>query len=94
MKQFKTSDIVKVRLTVHGIDRHREVYEENFKTWKHATYAPPKVDKEGLSEWRMWDLMVTFGDMFCQGCDRPFEFIVMDDEIITDYQWEEDDIDY
>lgn len=71
--KFNINDYVKVKLTDHGREIHKQQYEQWFKDMPWYEYTPPQEDAEGWSKWQMWDLMQTFGAVLYNGCKLPFE---------------------
>jgi hypothetical protein len=73
MVPLNINEGVRVKLTLRGLqilhDRHEELRPRVAKwpEWK----APP-VDKDGWSEFQLWDLMQKFGEHVVMGGPLPF----------------------
>lgn len=76
---FNINETVKIRLTDYGRQLHRADWEEWNKQLPKAfhEYHPPKEDKNGWSQWQMWDLMKQFGNHCGLGCRPPFETTIL-----------------
>jgi hypothetical protein len=70
--KFNINSTVKVRLTDHGRQVHKEMWLMAFSglNWP---YKPPIEDEEGYSSWRLWILMKMFGSEFKLGAKPCFE---------------------
>ena len=75
---FNINHIIKIKITEHGyecIKKEQEKFElligEKLK--KNWLLYDHKKDKNGWSEWQLWDLMHTFGNYIYLGCKAPFE---------------------
>lgn len=67
LARFNVNDYVRVKLTQHGFDVHRQEFEEFwFARAKHPAikYEPPKVDSYGFCKFQLWSFMRTFGYAF------------------------------
>jgi hypothetical protein len=71
------NDHVLVRLTSHGLKKHRKQYDAlaacfgGRLSWK---YTRPKVDADGWSRWQLHDLIRTFGPVMpFTASPLPFE---------------------
>ena len=73
-KVLNVNDTVRVKLTDHGRAFHAKDYA-NFQLTAGTTmpYTPPKEDAEGWSQWKLWQLMYSFGPHMCLGGALYFE---------------------
>ena len=61
--RLNVNDRVRIRLTRRG----RQILAVNGRAiW-------PKEDRDGYSEWQLWELFELFGDKIYLGCETPFE---------------------
>jgi hypothetical protein len=68
--RFNINDRVRVKLTDLGRKIHRENWEPIVAP---RAYHPRDEDKDGWSEWQMWELMNMFGPHLANGSPVPFE---------------------
>jgi hypothetical protein len=79
---FNINEYVKVRLTDHGREIHRQSYDRLMEKlrlnydYKPFRYTPPEEDDEGYSEWQLWVLMQEFGPHVYNGCKPCFETMI------------------
>ncbi len=74
MYELNIDDIVKVKLTSHGIEELKRQYDSLPKCHPElAKFKPPEVDEEGFSEFRLDDLMSYLGRMLTLDDPHPFE---------------------
>lgn len=69
--KFNISNYVRVRLTDHG----RQIHKQNTEAYGlgGVYYRPPVEDDQGWSKWQLWDLMSVFGHSISLGCELPFD---------------------
>lgn len=79
--KFNVNNHVKVKLTEVGKKHAKEKYLKLFNYNPPYEYSEPTEDVDGYSEWQLWELMATFGDILYNGCKIPFETII---EIVVD----------
>lgn len=73
---FNMNDHVKVKLTPHGKQLHRQQYDDLVKRCGGCppfAYSPVKEDGQGWSKWQLRELMNRFGKHVYNGCEPPFE---------------------
>lgn len=74
MPHINLNDRVKVKLTAHG---RATLAADHAAFWKAAgrdmPYVPPKEDRDGWSEWQLWDLMQRLGPHTGLACVLPIE---------------------
>ena len=82
MIKFNINDHVKVKLTdlgkdiyLHQYDRINKVYSNYSKTI--LTPSNPKVDKDGYTDFQLWELMQLYGQHLHMGTKLPFETEIM-----------------
>lgn len=72
--EFNINNKVRVKLTEEG---HRILKRNHDRFWRllepKQGYDPPVEDKNGFSDWQMWELMREFGPDLYNGCKVPFE---------------------
>lgn len=70
--KFNINSIVKVKLTDHGRQVHKEMWLRAFSglNWP---YKPPIEDEDGYSSWRLLILMKIFGSEFKFDGKKCFE---------------------
>ena len=68
------NDKVRVRPAAHGGAILRENYENLWRDTPRAApvFTLPNEDKDGYSEWQLWDLIKQFGQHLWNGCRIPF----------------------
>jgi len=78
MIKFNINDHVKVKLTdlgkdiyLHQYDRINKVYSNYSKTI--LTPSNPKVDKDGYTDFQLWELMQLYGPHLYCGAEQLFE---------------------
>jgi len=86
-RKFNINDTVKVKLTDYGKECLRKDYDDFLERVRSLVedkeYVPfefrlPKEDKEGYSEWQMWDLINKLGKYTGLGfTDMPFKSIIL-----------------
>ena len=74
MRYFSVNEKVKVKLT----DLGRIILEADHsarlkETSVESSYIPPVEDENGWSEWKLWELMASFGKYLGSGFGAPFE---------------------
>lgn len=69
--EINMNDRVYVRLTDTGRGHIEKAHHELFMG--KVPFAPTKEDADGWSEWQLWDLMQTLGDVCFMGGPVPFE---------------------
>jgi hypothetical protein len=74
-KQFNINDCVRVKLTDLGKDVYYHQYDETNDYYDRQIFKPhyPAVDKEGYTEFQLWELMKLYGTYCSNDCDLPFE---------------------
>lgn len=75
--EFNINGKIKIRLTEAGkaflLQRHYHLFRD-YSPDKKPKFELPKEDKNGYSEWQMWDLIGTFGRfMEVPTMSPPFE---------------------
>lgn len=79
MLKFNINESVKVKLTERGKELLKEDHENfwsstSFPKITKPVYIPPKVDKDGFSEFQFWHFMHTFGPyLYLGSVGVPFE---------------------
>jgi transcriptional accessory protein Tex/SPT6 len=86
-RKFNINDTIKVKLTDYGKESLRKDYDDFLERVRSLVedkeYVPfefrlPKEDKEGYSEWQMWDLINKLGKYIGLGfTDMPFETTIL-----------------
>ncbi len=76
--KFNINNYVAVQLTELGKKELFRQHVELYKTFRGEDYngheyTQPKVDKDGYTEYQLWQLMGRFGCMYSLGCESPFE---------------------
>ena len=68
--ELSLNDTVSVKLTDHGkgVLHAKHVLSGNTRMWQH-----PKQDKDGYSDWLLWQLMSEFGIYMRGGCMPMWE---------------------
>lgn len=74
--KINVNNYVKIKLTEVGKKHAKEKYFKSFNYNPPYEYSDPKEDIDGYSEWQLWELMATFGDILYNGCQIPFENII------------------
>lgn len=71
---FNVNDNVRVKLTSHGLEIHRQNFEDFKRQWPKVPYdyTPPTEDAEGWSVWQMHSLMGEFGKHMMLSGPVPF----------------------
>lgn len=82
-KFFNINNYVKVKLTEEGLKILKSQYNEMLKQMapqarkSMGPFKPPKVDKNGYSEFQLWGLMQHFGSyMFNGNMNPPLELTI------------------
>jgi len=76
--KFNINDKVKVKLTDAGKDEIRAQYEDlQLFCTSLRPYQEPVEDDQGYSEWQLWHLMSTFGELMCNGGDLYFDLEII-----------------
>jgi len=76
--KFNINDKVKVKLTDAGRDELRAQYEDLQQICTSLRpYQEPVEDEQGYSEWQLWHLMSTFGELMCNGGDLYFDVVII-----------------
>lgn len=69
--KFNINSIVKVKLTDHGRQVHKEMWLRTFSGMLDKfPYKPLYEDENGYSSWQLWNLMNVFGSKVALG-DKP-----------------------
>jgi hypothetical protein len=72
--EFNFNDYVRVKLTQHGREVHRQNHDNLFKDNPSVCeYRPPVDNPEGWSRWQIWELMQQFGPHIYMGGKNCFE---------------------
>ena len=64
------NQMVRVRLTDHGREVHRQEYAKNGTL---ALYQPRPMDDRGYSVFQLWELMQVFGPAIHLGAENSFD---------------------
>jgi len=74
-KQFNISYCVRVKLTDLGKDIYYHQYDKTNDYYGRQVIEPcyPTIDKEGYTEFQLWELMRLYGTYCSNGCGLPFE---------------------
>ncbi len=91
-KIFNINDFVKVKLTEEGMRILEAQYNELLKQMppqarkSMGPFKKPKADKEGYSEFQLWDLMHHFGEYMYNGNPNSpfFNNIKISEKYLTD----------
>ena len=79
---FNVNEYVRVQLTDHGRELHRQNYDIQMEKlrpaydWNPWEYKPVEEDANGWSEWQLWVLMQEFGPHIHNGCKMPYKTIL------------------
>jgi hypothetical protein len=72
--KFNINNTVRVKLTTEGIKRLKENHNEVFKDYKGKyPFHLPEIDKDGYTEFQLWNLMSEFGQYIHMGGSLLFE---------------------
>ena len=63
-KETNLNDCIKVKLTEKGKEIYRNRFDEDNIKKLGIEYCEPKIDKDGYTEFQMWDFMRIFGKHF------------------------------
>ena len=73
-KAFNLNETVRVKLTPLGRTLHQDRWNALFKdVLDRFPYMPVKEDKDGYSEWQLWDLMDCMASTLHMGALPAFE---------------------
>ena len=76
MFTYNINDKIKVKLTEYGNSiLEKEVTDtlSRLKGFNYQDYFPYHTDKDGYTEFQLWDFMRIFGSHFCMGCQQIIE---------------------
>ena len=83
MKRFNLNDNVKVKLTERGKAILDMKLAERVRRWNcenRCPYQSRPTDASGYIEFRMWELMHEFGVNVYNGCQPPFDMVILIDD--------------
>lgn len=72
MNKINLNQRIKVKLTNLGREHLKERYE-NYNSVLIAKQTPPKMDKEGFTEFPLWEFMFEFGNNMYVGAQNIIE---------------------
>ena len=73
---FNINDTVRVRLTDRGRYLCRAHHDGLFNGDLKYEYRPKAEDKDGWSEWQLWELMSVLGHEVQMGFQQPIETVI------------------
>ena len=76
MFTYNINDKIKVKLTEHGKDILEKDITDTLgmlKNFNYQKYSPYYTDKDGYTEFTLWDFMRIFGSHFYNGCFQIIE---------------------
>jgi len=82
--RFNINDYVRVRLTDHGRQVHRQSHHDFWTSIGRPVpeYHPPREDESGWSRWQLWQLMEAFGDHIGISLPNCFDLTIEIDESV------------
>lgn len=95
-KETNLNHYIKVKLTEKGKEIYRNRFDEDDIKELGIEYCEPKIDKDGYTEFQMWDFIRIFGKYFHMLGDNPCETKCMvqvknDENNLCFEQWYESD---
>jgi hypothetical protein len=83
MKRFNLNDNVKVKLTKRGKAILDMQLAERVRRWNCENLCPYQsrpADANGYIKFQMWELMHEFGANVYNGCEPPFDMVILIDD--------------
>ena len=83
MKKFNINDNVKVKLTERGraiLDMQLAKRVRRWNCENRCPYQSRPTDANGYIEFQMWELMHEFGGDVYNGCQPPFDMVILIDD--------------
>ena len=90
MKSINLNDRIKVKLTPKGVDIFYHQHDELNKWLKSVNSLliepyMPEIDKDGYTEFQLWEFMGIYGDHMKMGIDtviKPLNIYLNDEDVI------------
>ena len=80
MKKFNLNSTIKVRLKPEGVDMFYHRYDDLIEKGLIKERRMPKIDKDGYTEFQMWQFMNLYGEDTWIGMCPPYDTVILIDE--------------